>query len=260
MKFVSAILVALVSMSAGAQDFSPCRNQPAQCHDKNLMGWFSKTISGSQPRESVSLGGTYFVEYIEVVGEARGSNTRIGVYVNNVRKGDLDLPLRDPHFWITIREEIHSINFVHEGGGTGVITEIIAHVYDVPQGQPQDGQLPPNGMGYPHGDRMGKLNGSNFASQMAVDALNTVDALELAIKTTEEVQYLDPIREAAGDLYAVADAYGDMSDTTRARLVILANAINNADVFLTQHMSSNAARNSVIKLKQVRFKILHNLN
>lgn len=183
MKILCAFVLLFLNFSLPAQDY-PIIDET-----------YSKTIFlSSNESFKLDFDSYFYVEKIIVSGEGIGKDSMIEVLVDNKVKGTIYFPGRDPDYIVTIREVTKSLEFRHLNGAKAKISGI--KVFRSESGYESGG-----------GNLLGKFYLMNFSKQF----IEYSRILEEKIPTKDFERNILPSKIAAGNLFAVASARGDVS-------------------------------------------------
>ena len=193
---------------------------------------------------SLSLGDTYFVENIHVKAQSANRWDSQGqVMVNGKVKGTVYVPGVDPDFTVTVRENTSTVEFRTDKNSIRYL-QVIAWVRPIER------------------PRYHRHYGHAYNSQIAKfsnHVLALVDALIPYTNPQDQIDFLMPLRKAAIQALAIAEARGDASGSARPHFYALLEKLDHADSYLDEQAEITAIYELVLAVKIDRERIRRSL-
>ncbi|NUM89427.1 MAG: hypothetical protein HUU37_09510, partial [Bdellovibrionales bacterium] len=197
---------------------------------------------------SIPLCRPFFVHKLYVRVESGSYGDAAGeVWVNGNVKGSLYAPGRDPGFWVTVGEETQSIQ-IKSTKNTLKVLSVQAYLSET------SGFFPGPGPSYPFPSHV-----TAQMSQISNRVIWLVDQLEGYTNYQDYGIYLLPIKKAAAEALAVAEARGDLSFSARAFFEALLGRLDASSAYLNNSFEMKRAFHLSVELLSMREKIRRTL-
>lgn len=252
MKKIFAMMIGIMAIASAAQAHAGGSRCPDNWVNQNttitLSEWSFTVSEGAT--ESVNLCRPMHVHKLYVQAEGTYSDAYAQVLVNGVVKGTLYVPGRDPSYVVTVEDDTSSIQ-VQSLRGTLRISNITAVVSEASGGyyppMPSPGPNPGYGHGRPFPDSAHSQMGA-----ISSRVIWLVNNLEGYTNYQTYGTYLLPIRKAAAEALAIAEARGDTSMSARAYYEKLLQTMDDAAPYISNAFEVDYAMNLAIELMSKR--------
>jgi len=251
MKKIIATILGVLALASASQAQAAASRCPDYYVNPNttitVSSWTFNVTEGAT--ESVNLCRSLRVHKLYIQAEGYYHDAYAQVIVNGNVKGTLYVPGRDPSYVVTVEEETSSIQIQNLRGGTFKIRNITAVVSE-------------SGDGMGAGPNPGPCRGNscsqfpNYAhtqmGQISSRVIWLVNSLEGYTNYRTYGEYLLPIRKAAAEALAIAEARGDTSLSARTYYEKLLNTLDAAAPYIDNAFEVDYAFNLATELMSKR--------
>ncbi|MDO9180976.1 MAG: hypothetical protein Q7U04_01145 [Bacteriovorax sp.] len=192
----------------------------------------------------LNLSKSYYIDHLVISAEGIADDSMLEVLVDDEVRGTIYAPGIDPQYVVTIKEVNHRIEFRHRSGAKMRILGVkIFH---------SENGFDPNTRGLP----VSKYYAANFANQVIL----LTKTLETILPFEDFKKNLLPTKIAAGQLFAIADARGDISVKTLEKFQALYFTMNMANGYVDELLSSNSTFDLAVKFLEMKEEIKDQLD